>query len=211
MVFKDNVTQETHAYNMVNISDEGEECTETSVNVEITDTSTDSLEEISLRLLSSLYLRLESKSFLCKRTLQNVISAISDIDTLNTEYITKKLHSSGFQVQKEMLTKNLFYNAHNTENGILRTNFLREKYYKSNLNYIAPKRIDLERNKDVRAQWFYYVPLLETLNVLLKHKDVSNECFRPTILKENIFSDITDGDVYKKMHSFKKIHVHLSL
>lgn len=63
----------------------------------------------------------------------------------------------GIEVNKRIITEDLFYLAHKK----LGTNYLREKYYKRNKNYVAPVKITL--NKGNKVSHVYYIPILKLL------------------------------------------------
>lgn len=147
---------------------------------------------VGFRMLSHLYLKLEAKYFVRKTAIQEVVHSLGDLNTLNTLFIKNKLSQLGIQIEESVLKQNLNYKAHNTEDGLLNTNLSRENFYKKNFTYIAPVKVNLE--KDNFQSKFYYVPILETLKSLLKNKNVLEQCLNNTPSRgQNFLSDILNA------------------
>lgn len=128
--------------------------------------------DMYLKLLSLLYITLESKHFSTKKSLQVLIESLSDAQEINLKFLNAKLTSEyGLNTSENYLIQNdLFLLAHHKQQGQLSTNFLREKYYKKHFYYIAPQKMSL--TSDNETSFFYYVPILKTIETLLKLENV---------------------------------------
>ncbi|XP_031339512.1 uncharacterized protein LOC116181630 [Photinus pyralis] len=148
-------------------------------------------EELSLKLISSLYLTMESKYFMTNKSMQIVIDGITDLNKLNNDYIIEKLKTNNVVIDKAILENNLFDKVHNAVHGELRSKFIRNKYYQNYFNYISPKCINLEGGSK-----FYYVPIIKTIEMLFKTKNFCKAYFSPESNVED-FSNICDGISFK--------------
>lgn len=189
---KDNTKNEPNATNSDNQDIPFDESSEETDKTHHDFNDDKDIEELGLRLLSRLYLTLEAKFFVSKMALQNLVTSLADLNTLNASYIKNKLASLGHSLSQCDLPNDIFFRANNPENGSLKSNIAREIFYKNNFNYIAPVKIDLKDNN--LESFFYYVPILETLKLLLKNKNVLEQCLSSHLSQnKNILYDIVDG------------------
>lgn len=179
--------------------------------LEIDKFDTNELEAQNLHLFSILYQNLEAKSFLSKSSLQILTNSIRDLDKLNSQYILKKINSQGICINNELIEKNLFHDALNSETGILRSDFSRIKSYEKSQNYVHAVKIDLIKENDITGNqatsFFYYVPILKSLQVMLKKKSIFDMCFREVKKEDGSFFDIYDGNIFKQ-NSFFQMYPH---
>lgn len=160
----------------------------------------DTVQETSLKLLSSIYLTLEAKYFLSRKSLQVLIDGLTDLDILNTSYISKEFEKRSTVIDRDVLTYNLFHNAHNPISGQLRSAFCRNSYYKKYFNYLQPVCIHLDE-----VSKFFYVPILGTIKTQFKNISFAS-AFSASSSKnvtEGVYKDIEDGFVYKTNVFFK--------
>lgn len=105
---------------------------------------------------------------------------------------------------------NLFNVAHGPK-GKLRTS-TRKKFYKSEFIYVAPKCISpslcstLYQKPSLKSnRCYFYVPLLETLKVLLKNNSIANFLCHNNcqVRSKDFLFDFTDGKVFIKRNFFE--------
>lgn len=150
----------------------------------------DNLEvEQYLRSLATMYLNLQAKHFLTNTTLQTIIESISDLNEISNAH-RFAINGTNFQ------NIDLFKLAHDSVTGCLRSQYCRNLYYKQNFSYVAPVCISLGRNDNHEMCDYYYVPILETLKMLLRNKFVKEQWCAKRKLSNNCFSDIMDGKVF---------------
>lgn len=147
-----------------------------------------------MKLLSSLYAKLESKHFLTNKALQIMIEGIFDVNELNTQFLLQNLNLNNIIFDKDLIKKNLFFKAHNKTNGKLRNRYTRNKYYKKYLNFVEANPITLSD-----GSVFYYVSILDTLKMLWKNENFKIYFIFPKINEKNkegntIISDIRDSE-----------------
>lgn len=139
--------------------------------------TSDQLESIYIKSLAMNYLLLQCKNFLPDNALQYLIEAF-----LNCHDISKSiLHSSCKNTVPEhllhrILEADMFYKTHNKNTGIFRSVYSRKQFYKKNFDYVQPMLINLGRNNEHKKCFYYYIPILETLKVLLKNENVFQFC-----------------------------------
>lgn len=153
------------------------------------------VKSLGMHLFSNLYLTLETKYLLSKFSVQFLISAISDIGKLNLDYIYQMLKANGHNVNPETIEKDLFYLANNTESGIFKSNFVREVYFKDNLNFVPPLKVCLQY--ETHQTFFYYVSIIETIKQLSKNKHIFNRLIQEEKSDVRLYQDITDGNCYR--------------
>ncbi|OXU18255.1 hypothetical protein TSAR_005808 [Trichomalopsis sarcophagae] len=97
-----------------------------------------------------------------------------------------------------------FTTAHNPKTGILRSTYMRNKYYKQKFHYIQPIRVAiLDDDKSETQHFFTYVPILETIQSLLMNDNVQPFCInqRKSSNSNSLF-DVNDGNVIKNSNFF---------
>ena len=82
--------------------------------VEQISSDNENLENMCLKLLTSLYLKLESKHFLPNKSLQAIIDSLLDINIINTNFVMLKAHEQNITLTEEFLnTNNILNILHN--------------------------------------------------------------------------------------------------
>lgn len=176
-------------------------------SLEIDNFDTIELETQSLTLFSNLFQNLESKCFLSKSSIQILTNSIRDIQKLNSQFVLKNIQCAGIDINSDLIENNLFDKALNSKTGMLRSDFTRIMSYEKRESYVHPVKIDLIKVLDngiQEASFFYYVPILKTLQVMLKNKNVFDMCFREVNTKDGCFFDIYDGNIFKHNSFFVK-------
>lgn len=161
----------------------------------------------SINLFTTLYQNLEAKSFLSKSSLQILTNSIRDLNNLNTQYMFQKIKSEGIDLKQEAMEYNLFDEVLNRNTGIFRSDYSRIKYYEKNQNYVHPVKIDLIKENHMGTlvkSFFYYIPILKTLEVMLKNKSVYDMCFYQPKSKNGMYFDFCDGHIFKQNSFFKE-------
>jgi len=155
----------------------------------------ENLENMCLKLLTSLYLKLESKHFLSNKSLQVIIDSLLDINQIYKNFVMLKAHEQNITLTEEFLnTNNIFNLLHNKKEGKLRTKFFRHKYYKIFFHYVNPVCHFLSTSSK-----FFYISINETLTALFQNKNFSDNFFK-SYMEDNdcIYQNITNGDCCSK-------------
>jgi len=163
-----------------------------------------------LRNLANFYLKLEAKCLVPASTIQFIVNEMNNINELGKEYLKDKLEQicsvAGLAeeivkpVCNELFKSDPFTSAQ--KYGPLRTNHTRKEYYKQNFDYIEPESVKLGRNSSNEDRYYYYVPIIESLKLKFKGKNMSNFSI-PESTNNRLYSDYADGAVYQKNKFFK--------
>ena len=70
-----------------------------------------------------MYLSLESKYFLPKSSLQIIVNTYNDFNKLNNQYLMQQTKNNA------TFENSLFHVAHNTHDGLLRSDHTRQNFY----------------------------------------------------------------------------------
>lgn len=71
-------------------------------------------------------------------------------------------------------------------------------------DYVEPICLQLGQNSKKQNCDYQYVPILETLKSLFKDQSIREQYLKPLISEKGIFSDFSDGSVYKDNIFFKQ-------
>lgn len=154
-------------------------------------------EKIGLSLFSHLLMSLEANYFVSKAAIQKIVIDISDINNINTNCLLKLISDNGTKnINDNLLSSNVFSLAKQK----LSSEWRRQQYYQNNLAYIKPIKVPLT-NKS-QTSFFYYIPILDTLKLLLNNKNIQGQIFIEYARKDNVFSDISDGSCVKNNQFF---------
>lgn len=170
--------------------------------------SISSSDKIYSNMIATLYLTLETKHFLTNAALQSIINGLSDINEISNQKITKAISSLNVKIPKNLIDDNcLFKTLHNTDTGLLRSPFTRKIFYKKYFNYVSPICVYLDQAQDKNSSKMYYVPILETVQMLMKNEHfyeqwISSQFHSDTF--QGFFDDITDGQVFINNAFFKR-------
>lgn len=140
-----------------------------------------------------------------------VINSISD--TINSNLIPGIIQK--FSEELFTITQNNNINDH-VRNEIeytfknvfkenqLRTNYMRNKYYREQFNFISPIKIELGKNNSHQDCHYYYVPILEVIKSLISEKEICELIVNSNIpeTQPNTLSDYHDGTAYKRNSFF---------
>lgn len=166
--------------------------------------SNENLDSCYLKSLSLLYLTLEAKYFLTQNALNTIVDCFRELNIISNNNITNYFrHSFNINISHELLNElHYFNNIHDRFTGQLRSSFIRKKYFKSEFNFVAPLSIKLGESRGKICN-FYYVPLLETLKVLLGKSNIRTQILtHDNNSVDDVFANITDGSVYKNNQYF---------
>lgn len=120
-----------------------------------------------------------------------MIDGIMDINKLNLSLILQNLKKYVLvNIPEESINENIFELAHNSQYGKLRSRYCRRKYYKKFFNYVSTREISVNN----RQSKFYYVPLFDTLKMLIANKKFAEQWYSDqTFDKNKIIQDIKDS------------------
>jgi hypothetical protein len=100
------------------------------------------------------------------------------------------------QIASEFLPNDIFNLAHG-DKGTLSTDYRRKQFFKNNFRYVAPVTIYLGFDKYHVKRYYEYVPIIETIQELLKDAHVKEQFEKPILNSDEILRDFMDGSVAK--------------
>ena len=163
--------------------------------------------ELFLKNLALFYLKLTAKHHMPASTVQLVIQEMQAMHTLSQnclkQHIQKRLNEKSISevqiadITEEFLANDIFNSVHD-DKGPLSTEYRRKQFYKENFSYVNPISIYLGLDKDNIKRYYEYVPIIQTVEVLLKDPSVKQQFNNPVLSEEGILRDFMDGCVAKK-------------
>jgi hypothetical protein len=165
-------------------------------NSDISDGSDrESERELFLKNLALFYLKFSSKYHMPASTIQMVIEEIQAVHNVSQNClktsVSRKLKENSIsqavinEITEKILDNDLFNNTH-TEKGPLSTDYRRKKYYKEHFNYVAPVAMRLGFDKQNKEQCYQYVPIIKTIEALLKDTSVKRQFNNPPVSQDGI-------------------------
>ncbi|KAJ8039445.1 hypothetical protein HOLleu_17167 [Holothuria leucospilota] len=160
-------------------------------NEEFEDGISESLDTQSLynRNLALFYLNLQCKHHVPSSVLNVIISGIADIKDLDKTHLKEKivteLSHSSFNTDARLLesldkafTADLFSQAHG-ENGVLKSDYLRNEFYKKEFNFVEPLSVLLGFDSRNVKRYCHYIPIKDTVKALFQDASVRNQYLKP--------------------------------
>jgi hypothetical protein len=87
--------------------------------------------------------------------------------------------------------------------GDLRNNYMRKKFYKEQLHYVEPKRFLLGQENNRKDRYGQYVVVADTIQSLFKDQSVCTQYLNPLKKTPGLLSDVVDGSVFCNNAFFK--------
>ena len=154
-------------------------------------------------------LKLQAELLIPQSTVQCIVEELESMHEVVSESCILRLKN---KLQDEGLSENSvsavtdymrysyeWGNVLSKESGTLRSVHLRKAYYQTHMNNVSPESVCLGRDHIRGAVCYHYVPLKETLSMLLSDKAVQahvQQLHEST--DTSILSDYTDGTAFKK-------------
>lgn len=159
-------------------------------------------------------LRLLSKFHLPSSVMDLIIVEIVSLEELNMQSIQECLTKELVKIDVNEETRSIILKSIETNDllslissnqNILKSNYLRNTYFKKKFNYVEPMEIFLGRDRLNKKCFYHYVPILESLKALMQNNSVKFQIENPIeIYDNNLLTDYSDGTVFKLHGIFKK-------
>lgn len=159
-----------------------------------------------VRSISQLYLNLITKYFLTERTLQAIIDGLSSIIELSQQHFITTLNDSDLQNDIKTRITDMFQSSHiflsniySSVNGCLRSTYSRNIYFKKFFHIVMPIQINLGFDNNHKPCYYHYIPILNTLEVLLTNSNIRQFCLNSynNSCNDNVLFDIQSGNIIK--------------
>lgn len=151
-------------------------------------------------------LKLEAKHLVPGVVIQEIVEDLRRLHQLSQQQLQEKLiegiRCARTEEQREQVISQSFKNdafaSAVSDCGSLRSAYCRKKFYTENFSHVVPVCMSLGMDKSNERRHYHYVPVTETLQVLLRDQTVSN-CLisSPRPRQDTIYTDFTDGQVFR--------------
>lgn len=168
------------------------------------------------QIFSSLYVNMTVKHFASEFAIQDIVRSIGSGTTICQQQFFELISNSNLSENDKNLVLKLFKqsfqginNTHNLKDGVFRSAFTRNSFYRNNDKYIKPVKTYYrdKHNNDSLTQHYVYVPILETIKLMMNDSHVYNLCFNfKHQQNKNVLYDLRDGNAVKKSPFFNNIN-----
>ena len=134
-----------------------------------------------------------------KQNFKRKVIEISDISETVINDITEEIFG------------NDIFNFVHAEKGPLSTDYRRKQYFKDHFGYVALVAVCLGFDKSNVKKCFQYVPIIKTIQELLKDDSVKEHFDSPILYEEGVLNDVADGSVAKANVLFNEVPNSLKL
>lgn len=158
------------------------------------------------------YMMLQGKHLVPVSTISKIVEELSVTHELEYEFLMTNLRLAMLKnnvsegqaedIISTVMRNDIFKEAHNADNGLLRTDHMRQKYFRDNFAFVAPVPLLLGNGKHGQQVICHYVPIKDTIKSLFRNTCVSKQHENPLPRHVNIISDIMDGAIFKSSSFF---------
>ena len=164
--------------------------------------------------LAQFCLRLITKFHVPYSAIDVIMSEISNIHDMTQENLVSRMKTelekfesisecNRSEILKQFSSNNLFTEVF-SDKSLLKSDYLRKKYFKQNFNYIEPIEIRLGKNKQNKVATYHYVPILASLTAFVQHPSVKRQLLNPILPNDsNVLCDYVDGSIFKTTQFFQ--------
>jgi hypothetical protein len=155
-------------------------------------------------------LKLQSKLLLPASVIQLIVEEFTSFHAMNQEYLFSQAkqqlislglsNESAGSVLRHMKDNDLVFHCNQ---GDLRNNYMRKKFYKEQLHYVEPKPFLLGLENNRKDRYGQYVAVADTIQSLFKDQSVRTQYLNPLKKTPGLLSDIVDGSVFCNNAFFK--------
>lgn len=157
-------------------------------------------------ILSNLYVRLSAKNFVPESTIHEIVDSYNSVFKICKDNFSSSVMSSDLSEDSKNSLKEMFHKScssiidtHAEKTGVFRSTYTRNEHHRENLRYIRPVVVPLTHHCTDSEFHYSYVPILDTLKLMLNDKNVLHHCNCdvPSTSDRGGLSDIVDGNVVK--------------
>ena len=168
----------------------------------------ESLKENFIKNLSMFFLKLSTQFLIPDSTVELIVQEMLNVSLLNQLYIQHsvchKLASSGVDSDTISLVKTAvefsdLMKSCLEDGGILHSGIRRSSYVKQNFSYVEPRSMYVGLDTRNKSRYYQYVPVKESLAVLLQDQSVLKQCMSPYHSDSGVFQDFPDGFMHKQV------------
>ena len=173
------------------------------------DTDSESMEhDVYKKHVAMLLLKLQEQCMLPCSTLQIIVDSLKELIALTVDKIQENMKTVCVKnnVAPELSAELVLSARHSLpEQAIdeLSTDWKRKSYYKENFSYVEPLTVRFDKTNPLITNSFQYVPLLDSLQTMLKNNEVLSEVLEDSDHKPQIISSFSDGSIFSQHPVFQ--------
>lgn len=156
------------------------------------------------------FLKMQSKYLLPTSTLDVVVDELGNLSDQQSvrikDKIAKALAEAGIDpcvAQRNAENISAAVCLFNKASNPLRSNHTRQQFYAKNFKFVKPLDIYLSTDDDGIRHYCHYVPIKDTLKVLLEDASFNAQFANPEVSPDGTLFDINDGNVVKTNNFFQ--------
>jgi hypothetical protein len=176
------------------------------------DLSSDDSKNNYTAVVSRFYLMLQSKLHVPSSTVQKIVEQMSVIHDLDHEHMMQKLHqillANGLnsdqagKIVENLCQHDMFKSLHDHQTGLLRSAYSRKQFFMSKFPFVSAIPVRLGVDNSSKVVGYHYVPIKETLKVMLQDPSVWAQLTNPLPVVDGVLQDLQDGVVHKNNNFF---------
>jgi len=175
-------------------------------------------EELLESELARLFLKMHVLLHVPRYAVQEIISGVNHVHLLSKPLLKQKIsevfihHGIGLHLVEEVtncvLNEYPFWKCTHSSLCSIK---LRESFFRNEFQYIEPVEYEFGVTETGKHCTFVYVPILNSIQALLKRPDILSKVMNITREAEGIYGSFVDGSAYRKHASNDGLHLHLTL
>jgi len=151
-------------------------------------------------------MKLSTQHLLPDSTVDNIACELHNINYLNQLYVKEYMKQTlaGNDVAPgttsadiEALDDGDMVKQCLDEGGTFHTKAKRSAFVRQNFVHVRPQSIYVGNDERCKCHYAYYVPLRESLEALMLHKSVAEQCMAVPVSIDDVLKDLSDGSVYQ--------------
>lgn len=161
------------------------------------------MREMYTKNLCMFYMKLQAKYLIPSSTLQMIVEETNDLFDICSQH-TKNQFKDALKARTNLSDSdidevlNSLTDLHSSCSTPLSTEYTRKQFFQRNFDYVHPQAIHLGTDENRFDRYVQYIPLKETLKVMLKDPVVWQECIKTqTAPPPGVLTDVCDGSVFK--------------
>jgi hypothetical protein len=153
-------------------------------------------------------MKLQESCVLSCSTVQTILDSFNDVIDLTGKNVMNRInviaHAHGISEHvRAQIGDAAIHNDFTKALDELSTDWKRKKYYKTNLHFVEPLTVKYVKGNDLNNDSFQYIPLLDSLKMLLTNTDILSHVLRSSETNVNMSTSFRDGKIFKDHKIFQ--------
>jgi len=157
--------------------------------------------------ITSFYLMLQGKYLVPVSTIAQIVDELTMSHELEQEYSISLLRNTLnlYKIPNQnvdenvdtLVRDNIFNVTQRKDTGILRSDHMRQKYYREHFHVVDPVHLQLGHDKYNKQATCHYIPIKDTIRALYHNTFVSRQFESPLLRDPGSLSDVMDGTTFQ--------------